>query len=113
MKHMKRLFASVCVVILLAALPAGASQKLYKVTYIVTGTGSALVSYRDLSGFVTKTVKLPFTATFKFQKGAEIAVDATDEALSSKAKITCEIKQPNVKTVKNSSSGQIASVLCN
>jgi hypothetical protein len=109
----KRLFASICVVVLLAALPAGASQKLYKVTYIVTGTGSALVSYHDLGGVVSKTVRLPFKYTFKGPLGTTIAIDAADDSLSSKAHISCAIEQPHLKTIRNSSSGMTAFVLCN
>jgi hypothetical protein len=111
----KRVLALVCTGALLLTMPAGASPRLYKVTYIVTGTGSAtaLVSYHDRSGAVSKTVRLPFKFVFKAPAGTSVAVDASIDSNSSKATIACEIKAQSLRTVKNSSSGPEAFVLCN
>lgn len=111
----KRLLGCICIGTLLLALPAGASPKLYKVTYVVTGTGlkTADVSFEGPSGAVAKTVRLPFKVTFKFPRGASISISAYDISMSPKSRLSCAVEQPGLPTARNSAPGPLPFVTCN
>lgn len=107
-----RLLACVCTCSLFFSLPVGASSAPVKVTYLVTGTGRAFVSYRDPGGIVTKTVRLPFKASYEFARGAPVSITAIDDSMSPKATIACAIDRPDVRTVRVSKSGPEGDVDC-
>jgi hypothetical protein len=107
-----RLLTCVVVCCWLCSLPAGASSSRANVTYIVTGTATAFVSYRDPSTIVTRTVRLPFKATFKFPLGAPVSINAVDDSMSPKAMIACAIERPGKRTVRVSASGPEGDVRC-